>query len=372
MKENFEKRINLIPSEIWNRITQIDKLAGQWAGKIYYVPQILKQLKKSVLVISTGASTRIEGARLLDEDIEKLMKGISLQKFSDRDKQEVRGYYELLENVFNSWQDITFSESTIKHFHKELLKYVDKDVLHRGEYKKKENKVYLIDADGKNLGVILDTTPAYLTPKNMQELVEWTKAAFIKNKYHPLLIISNFTVEYLSIHPFEDGNGRSSRILTNLLLLKSGYPFIPYVSHEKIIEDNKTDYYLSLQKSQKTFNTKNENIIDWLNYFTNILYKQAKIAIELLTKENIETMLSKKQLAVWQYIQTVEDASPKEISQKSKIIQPTVNKTLNKLLKLKKIERFGLGSATRYRKISNESIKETKKNIKVRENELEL
>ena len=200
--------------------------------------QVLGRLKRSVLVTSTGASTRIEGARLSDEDIEKLMRGISIQKFADRDKQEVKGYYELLQNVFDAWKHIRFSENTIKHFHKELLKYVQKDRLHRGEYKKTENKVHMIDAEGKSVGILFDTTPAYLTPKEMQELVEAAQNAFKENKYPPLLIIGNFLVEFLKIHPFQDGNGRISRILTNLLLLHSGYQYMPYVSHEKLVEDN--------------------------------------------------------------------------------------------------------------------------------------
>jgi Fic family protein len=119
------------------------------------------------LITSTGASTRIEGAKLSDEDIEKLMRGISIQKFSDRDRQEVKGYYELLQNVFDSWKTLKFSESAIKHFHKEMLKYVEKDARHRGEYKKQGNKVQMIDEAGKSIGVIFDNTPAYLTPKEM-------------------------------------------------------------------------------------------------------------------------------------------------------------------------------------------------------------
>ena len=351
MTNKFDKRIEQVPSEIWTKITRIDELKGQWAAGVHFSPQILGKLKKSVLITSTGASTRIEGAGLSDEDIEKLMRGISIQKFADRDKQEVKGYYELLENVFESWKHIQFSESAIKHFHKELLKYVEKDKLHRGNYKKTENKVEMIDSEGKSIGKLFDTTPAYLTPKGMQELVEWTQKSLGDSKYHPLLTIGNFLAEFLNIHPFQDGNGRLSRILTNLLLLKNGYLFIPYVSHEKLIEDNKPEYYLALRKSQKTFKTDNENIIPWLEFFMNILLTQSKMAIELLSKENIETILSQRQLAVWRFLQTVEEATPEEISEKTKVARPTVNQVLSKLLRLNRIERIGLGRATRYRKI---------------------
>jgi len=349
--KRFDQRLENIPAEIWSKITQIDELKGQWIAGARLSPQVLGRLKRSVLITSTGASTRIEGARLSDEDVEKLMRGINIQKFTDRDKQEVKGYYELLENVFDSWKNLKFSESALKHFHKELLKYVAKDETHRGDYKKTENKVEMIDAAGKSVGVLFDTTPAYLTPKEMQELVEWTQEALIGKKYHPLFIVGNFLVEFLQIHPFQDGNGRLSRVLTNLLLLKEGYLYMPYVSHEKLVEDNKPDYYMALRKSQKTFKTDHEDITPWLDFFLTIFLKQSQMAVELLSKENIEKLLSKKQLSVWQYLQEVDEATPREIAKKAKVARPTVNQALDKLLRLKKVERIGLGRSTRYRKL---------------------
>ncbi|MFA6549337.1 MAG: Fic family protein, partial [Candidatus Margulisiibacteriota bacterium] len=284
-------------------------------------------------------------------DVEKLMSGISLQKFSNRDKQEVKGYFELLHNVFDAWEHIRFSESTIKHFHKELLRYAEKDEGHRGEYKKKENKVMMVDSSGKSLGTLFETTPAYLTPKEMLELIEWTQNAVKEKKYHPLLIVGNFIVEFLNIHPFEDGNGRISRILTNLLLLKEGYLYMPYISHEKLIEDNKPEYYMSLRKSQRTFKCKPEVIIPWLDFFLSIFLQQSKLAVNLLSAENIEKLLSPKQLAVWQYLLSVDEATPMGIFKKTKVARPTVNQALNRLLSFKKIERLGSGRSTRYRKI---------------------
>lgn len=351
MVNTFKQRLENLPPEIWLIITKIEELKGQWIAGAQLSPQVLGRLKRSVLVTSTGASTRIEGAKLSDEDIEKLMRGVSIQKFADRDKQEVKGYYELLQNVFDSWKHIRFSENTIKHFHKELLKYARKDRFHRGEYKKTENKVHMIDVQGKSVGILFDTTPAYLTPKEMQELVEAAQNAFKENKHPHLLIIGNFLVEFLKIHPFQDGNGRISRILTNLLLLQAGYQYMPYVSHEKLVEDNKADYYMALRKSQKTFGTTKPNIISWLNFFLSMVYKQSQLAVELLSKENIEKLLSPKQIAVWEYLQAVDEASPKDISQNAKVAQPTVAQALDKLIRLKKVERIGLGRSTRYRKI---------------------
>lgn len=345
----FDKRLTQIPNEIWSKIAQIEQLKGRWIQGTNLSPQFLNRLKRSVLVTSTGASTRIEGSNLPDEAVDDLMSGIAIEKFTDREKEEVRGYFELLQNVFNSWEDLGFSEGSIKHLHKELLKYVGKDTLHRGNYKGKENQVRMVDAKGRDMGVIFDTTKAYLTPKEMNELVDWTKKALSEKKYHPLLVVGNFIVEFLNIHPFEDGNGRLSRILTNLLLLKEGYLYMPYVSHEKLIEDNKQDYYMALRISQKTFRTKNEDLTPWLNFFLSILLAQSQMAINLITEENIEALLSPKQLAVWQYLQEVDEASPNDIAKNAKIVRITVNQVLNKLLNMKKVERIGEGSSIRYR-----------------------
>ena len=350
-QNKFNQRIKQVPASIISKIGQIDELKGRWITGAQLNPQILGRLKKSVLITSTGASTRIEGANLSDEDVEKMMKGISIQKFADRDKQEVQGYYELLENVFNSWKTLRVNENAIKHFHKELLKYVDKDVRHRGDYKKQENRVHMIDEDGESMGILFNTTSAYLTPKEMQELVEWTNKALVEKKYHPLLVIANFLVEFLKIHPFQDGNGRLSRILTNLLLLKSGYAYMPYISHEKLVEDNKPDYYIALRRSQKNIDAKKNDITPWLEFFFAILIKQAKVAKELLSKENIEKLLSEKQLIVWEYLQKVEKANTGELVKKTKIPRATIKQALNRLLQFKKIERIGQGRSTSYRKL---------------------
>lgn len=350
MSHQFDKRLQNLPQSVWGKLNKIDELKGRWIGGANLNPQALGRLKRSVLVTSTGASTRIEGAQLSDEDVERLMRGLQMQTFADRDKQEVQGYYQLLQNVFESWQQIPFTESTIKHFHQELLKYVEKDERHRGEYKKEENKVYMVDDQGKPISVLFDTTPAYLTPKEMQEVVEWTNDSREKELFHPLLIIGNFLVEFLNIHPFSDGNGRLSRVLTNLLMLKAGYPYVPYISHEKLIENNKAEYYVALRKSQKTIKSKREDITPWLDFWLEILLEQSKQAISLLSHENIEQLLSPKQLAVWQYLKTVEEASPREISEVAGVARPTVSQALEVLLRLKRIVRLGQGRSTRYKK----------------------
>lgn len=350
MNDKFNSRIQSLPSEISGLIRQTDEIRGQWVGGANLDRQVLTRLRKSVLVTSTGASTRIEGSGLSDEDVEKLMRGLSLKRFKSRDTQEVQGYYELLTNVFNSYQSIPFSEGTIKFFHRELLKHAGKDTQHRGEYKKKENRVEMVSAAGESIGVLFETTPAYLTGKEMLELVEWTQQAIIERKIHPLIIIGNFIVEFLSIHPFEDGNGRLSRILTNLLLLQQGYAYMPYVSHEKIIEDNKAEYYLALRQSQRTFRLQNNEMTPWMRFFLNVLLTQSKHALELLAHAQTEQLLSPQQELVWRNIPQTGTATPGEIALVADVPRPTVNQALQKLLRLKMIERIGSGRSTRYKR----------------------
>jgi Fic family protein len=352
-------RLRNIPQNLWSLINQIDELKGRWIGGANLNPQALKRLKRSVLITSTGASTRIEGAKLSDEDIEKLMRGLAVKKFANRDAQEVKGYYELLNNIFFAWKQIRFSESFVKHAHKELLKYASKDERHRGDYKKLENNVEMYDENGKTIGIVFETTKAYLVPKQMEDLVYWTNTTLGMKEVHPLLVIGSFIAEFLAIHPFQDGNGRLSRILTNLLMLQAGYVYMPYVSHEKLIEDNKADYYLALRKSQKTLNVqraapsdgKEEDITVWLEFFLKICLEQAELAIELLSKENIERLLSPKQLDVWKHMESIEEATPGEIAKATGVARPTVSQALDVLMRLKKVERIGQGRTTRYRKV---------------------
>jgi Fic family protein len=351
MDNKLNKRIQGLSPDIYKIIEEIDLLKSKWVSGVNLDKQVLNKLKKSVLVTSTGASTRIEGSELSDEDVERLMRGISIQNFKNRDKQEVGGYYEILMNVFDNYGSIPFSESTIKFFHKELLKYAEKDESHRGVYKTIENKVAMIGSSGEPTQILFDTTLAWLTPKEMQELVELTQNAFLEKKIHPLLIIGNFIVEFLLIHPFIDGNGRLSRILSNLLLLQQGYEYMPYISQEKLIEDNKPEYYVALRQSQKTFRTESENLMPWLYFFLKIILEQSKQAIKLLSKEEVGKLLSPQQQAVWAAICKFEmEITPAEIFKDTGIPRPTINQALIKLLRLKWIEKIGLGRATRYKK----------------------
>ena len=349
--QKFDLRIKNPEPHIVALLAEIDGIRGEFKSGLRMTPQAITSLKQSVLITSAGASTRIEGAKLTDEEVEKIMQGLSVSKFSDRDTQEVQGYLEVLQNVFDSFQTLPIRESVITSLHNQLLKYSNKDDTHRGGYKKKENTVGVLGPDGKVARIMFETTPAFLTAKEMQELVDWTTDAFEKNRFHPLLLIANFVVEFLKIHPFEDGNGRLSRVLTNLLLLRSGYQFVQYVSHEQIVERRKDEYYLALRKSQETFKTEHDTIVPWLNFFLSVVKEQATKALSYLQDEKVEDTLSPKQYEVWKYLSSVGEAAPGEIAKATGVVGVTVSQALELLIELGLVKRVGRGRGTRYVKL---------------------
>ena len=352
-KDRLSIRLSLKPEAIepvFSIISEIDAVKNSWriAGKL--LPQTIERLTHSVIVTSTGASNRIEGNKLTDAQVEALYKNLRIRKFKTRDEQEVAGYLEMLELVFESYKDIPLKESMILQLHRDMLKYSDKDERHRGQYKFGPNRVEAKDQSGKVVGILFDPTPPHLTPKEMQELIAWYTEAKTKNFKHPLLLIANFVFEYLAIHPFQDGNGRTSRLLTNLMLLQSGYEFVSVVSHERLIEARKADYYIALNKAQSSWKTKKEDISVWVLYFLNILREQAKQALKRLEGDDIDYLLSEKQLDLWRW---VNQRPEKTFSRKDAInalgFPPrTIEACIKKLLDLKKITKVGEGRATRY------------------------
>jgi Fic family protein len=354
MKKRFEKRMEFSSrqsEEIYSLISKIDAVRGQWRIEETLSPQTVAQLRVSALVTSSGASTRIEGSRLTNDEVRALFEKRSIRTLRTRDEQEVVGYLELLRKVFDSYETLVFSESLIKHFHGELLKYAEKDQRHRGSYKFGPNRVEAKDENGNIIGIIFDPTPPHLTSKEMRELTEWTEDALTSGSKHPLIVVANFLFEFLAIHPFQDGNGRLSRILTNLLLLRSGYRFMPYVSHESLIEESKAEYYLALHASQNTWKTEHEDIIPWIWYFLSVMERQSSAALDLLSRDNVEKFLSEKQTLVWQYALSRDSFQRSDAISATGLKPRTVEESIKKLVRMNKLEKIGEGRATRYRKV---------------------
>ncbi|MCH9638694.1 MAG: Fic family protein [Betaproteobacteria bacterium] len=338
-----------IVEELYSRIAEIDAVKNVFRLTHTLLPQTIERLTQSVIVTSTGASNRIEGNKLSDDEVEALYKSMRIKSFKTRDEKEVAGYLETLQTVFDNYVDIPIAESTIFHLHQTMLKFCDKDKRYMGQYKFGSNRVEAKDQSGNMVGVIFDPTPPHLTQKEMQELVGWYDWAITEKFKHPLILIANFIFEYLAIHPFQDGNGRASRLLTNLMMLQQGYSFTSLVSHERLVEQNKADYYLALNKTQKTWKSDKEDLSPWLLFIFNIFHQQALEAQIVLESDQFEYLLSEKQLELWQWAKQKETFSRKTAIDELGFAARTVEDITKKLLDMRKLERMGQGRATRYR-----------------------
>ncbi|OGZ62920.1 MAG: hypothetical protein A2639_01355 [Candidatus Staskawiczbacteria bacterium RIFCSPHIGHO2_01_FULL_34_27] len=350
MKRRFESRIKVTP-EILQKIARIDELKGLWTGSAKLSPHILKQLKMSVIITSTGASTRIEGAQMSDEQIERLIRGLKTKPPKGRDAEEVAGYADLLGRIFDNHKTLKLTEGQILQFHEILLHFSSKDQAGKGKYKSSDNIVVARGDDGKEVVLFRPTQP-WLVKKEMDDVLAWTNTVLDKKTIHPILAIANFIFEFLAIHPFHDGNGRLSRALTNLLLLQTGYTYVPYVSLEEIIEDLQETYYFSLRGAQRHHKTENEDITTWILFLLDTLLLQAEKSRSLIEKDRPEQTLSEKQILVLRlFDQGNKTLSPKDISLSLKDVPlPTIKQALGRLVKIGLIKRIGLGRATRYQK----------------------
>lgn len=278
--------LNITP-EMLRLIARIDEFKGAWKALGSLAPERLTALRRVATIESVGSSTRIEGSKLSDRQVESLLANLSIRAFTSRDEQEVAGYAETMEQVFQSWEHIPLTENHIRQLHRDLLRHSDKDERHRGQYKNTPNSVAAFDAHGQQIGIVFETASPFDTPRLMQELVDWANAELNAEAFHPLLVIGIFIVSFLAIHPFQDGNGRLSRILTALLLLRCGYAYTPYSSLESVIENSKEGYYLSLRQTQTSIQTDSPDWHPWLLFFLRALHQQMKRLERKMEQEHI-------------------------------------------------------------------------------------
>ena len=276
-----------ITPEILALISELDEFKGAWRALGTLAPDRLSALRRVATIESIGSSTRIEGSKLSDREVEKLLSNLEIKNFDTRDAQEVAGYADTMELVFASWGEITVTENHVKQLHRDLLKYSEKDAHHRGNYKTQSNSVAAFDDTGKQVGIVFETATPFDTPHLMTEAVDWVRESLETRKLHPLLVTAIFIVVFLEIHPFQDGNGRLSRILTTLLLLRAGYAYVPYSSLESVIEQSKEGYYLALRQTQGTIRTDTPNWQPWVLFFLRALQQQMKRLAKKVEREKI-------------------------------------------------------------------------------------
>jgi Fic family protein len=301
------------------------------------------------LLRSSSHSTRIEGSKLSDKEVEALLNNLSIQKFSSRDEQEVAGYSAVMNLVFENYEQIPLTENYIQQLHAELLEYSEKDAWHKGNYKKSPNHVVAFDADGKSLGIVFETESPFETPLRMAELISWANEAYQAKKLHPLLITGIFIVELLAIHPFQDGNGRLSRVVTSYLLLKYGYAYVPYSSLEAVIEQSKEGYYLALRQTQGTLKSDNPNWQPWILFFLKALRNQKQRLEGKLEKEKLlMTQLPQLSLQILELIRSRGRITISEVVTLTEANRNTVKKHLEALVKKNYLQQSGVGKGTWY------------------------
>ena len=277
----------VIDPEILRSIAALDEFKGAWRALGTLAPERLSALRRVATIESIGSSTRIEGSRLSDRDVEALLARLEIKVFATRDEQEVAGYAETMELIFRAWDDIALTENHVRQLHRDLLRHSNKDEWHRGNYKTTGNSVAAFDEAGNQIGIVFQTAAPFDTPRLMTELVDWYNTARAERHLHPLLLIAVFVVVFLEIHPFQDGNGRLSRILTTLLLLQAGYAYVPYSSLESVIEQSKEGYYLALRQTQGTIRTDAPHWQPWLLFFLRALQQQMRRLEVKIERENL-------------------------------------------------------------------------------------
>lgn len=338
-----------ITPEILSLIAEIDEFKGAWRALGQLAPEKLTSLKRVATIESIGSSTRIEGSKLSDQEVEVLLSNLAIKKFSTRDEQEVAGYSEVMNTIFQSYQDIPLTENYIQQLHQMLLKHSEKDYWHRGNYKKSPNHVEAFSPDGKSLGVVFETASPFETPLRMTNLIEWARQAYAEKKLHPLLITAIAVVEFLAIHPFQDGNGRLSRVLTTYLLLKEGYQYVPYSSLEAVVEQSKEGYYLALRQTQGTLQTGSPNWQPWLLFFLRALRQQKQRLEAKIAKEQLlMVQLPQLSLQILELVKSRGRITNSEIVAITKANRNTVKKHLETLVADQYIQKNGTGKATWY------------------------
>lgn len=338
-----------ITPDILMLIAELDEFKGRWQALSMLESERLNALQRVATIESIGSSTRIEGGRLSDQMVMQLLQDVTAQSFATRDEQEVAGYADVMQTIFHAWSEITITENHIKQLHRDLLNYSEKDNRHRGDYKKFSNHVAAFDKTGKQIGIIFETAAPFDTPRLMSELIYWFVDARDTKKWHPLILIAIFTVVFLEIHPFQDGNGRLSRIITTLLLLQSGYVYVPYCSLESVIEHNKEAYYSALRKTQSTIRTENPDWQTWLIFFLRSLQKQKQQLAKKIEREKLlANILPDISLRIIEYIRQHGRATISELVQVMKINRNTLKVHLKHLVATRHVVLHGNGKGAWY------------------------
>ncbi|PWL99362.1 MAG: cell filamentation protein Fic [Clostridiales bacterium] len=333
----------LLTPEIVTMLSKIHEFKGEQNLFIEAQSDTLTQLVEIAKIQSTEASNKIEGIFTSDERLKKLVTNKTTPR--TRNEQEIAGYRDVLSTIHDSYEFIPVRPSIILQLHRDLYKFSGKSI--GGAYKNADNVIAEEDNEG-NRFVRFQPVPAWETPDSVEALCDAFDDAMVRNEADPLLIIPMFILDFLCIHPFNDGNGRMSRLLTLLLLYRAGYIVGKYISIEKIIETSKDTYYEALQSSSQGWHEEQNDYAHFVRYMLGVIlsaYRDFSSRVRVLTTSGMS-----KPNRIREIIKdTLGKTTKTEIMQKCPdISQVTVQRALNDLVKNGDIIKIGGGRYTSY------------------------
>lgn len=333
----------LFCSDIMNLVAAIHEYKGKQQLFIEAQPDILNSMLEIAKVQSIGASNRIEGIYTSDERLAAIVKYKSEPR--NRSESEIAGYREVLQLIHENYDYMLPRVNVILQLHRDLYQFSPSGI--GGKFKNSDNIISEIDIDGKNI-VRFQPLSAFETPDAMIRLTDTLINSLNSKKNDALLIIPMFILDFLCIHPFNDGNGRMSRILTLLLLYSSGYIVGKYISMEMIIEKTKETYYEVLKDSSINWHNNKNKYLPFVKYYLEVIlkaYKEFSERVEHLQNRSLSKPERIKQL----FENTLSKLNKKDISEKCPDISiSTIEVTLSKLLKDNYIIKIGAGKKTAY------------------------
>ena len=333
----------LLTPEIVSYLSQIHEFKGEQTLFIESKADTLTQLVEIAKIQSTEASNKIEGIYTSDERLRALVKDTTRPK--TRSEREIAGYRDVLNTIHENHDYIPPKSTIILQLHRDLYKFEGADT--GGKYKVVDNIIEEEDSTG-NKSIRFNPVPAWETPEAVEELCRSFEEALYMEQIDPLILIPMFILDFLCIHPFNDGNGRMSRLLTLLMLYKAGYIAGKYVSIEKMIEQTKDSYYESLRLSSVNWHENSNDYEPFVQYMLSVVlaaYRDFSSRVKLLTVQGMSKPDRVRELIK----NTVGTITKSEIMKKCPdISQVTVQRALAELMESGEIIRIGGGRYTKY------------------------
>jgi len=334
---------SLVCKEIMDLLSAVHEYKGKQDLYVAARADVLTHLLEVARIQSTGASNRIEGIHTSDDRLKALMRNKT--KPRNRSEEEIAGYREVLRLIHESYDHIPLKPNVILQFHRDLYQFSPSAA--RGKFKAADNVIAETGINGIER-IRFKPLPAFETPEAVKTLAASFSEAVHKGKIDPLLLIPQFALDFLCIHPFTDGNGRMSRLLTLLLLYRSGYLVGKYISIEKIIEDTKETYYEVLEESSARWLDGKNKALPFVKYFLEVLlkaYRDFEDRVSLMADKR----LSKPERIRSLFAGTLGSLSKQEILDRLPDTSvSTAEMALSGLLKEGYIAKEGAGKRTRY------------------------